>query len=50
MQTRKMKYFFEDYVLYPLVYIGLCIGALAASLCFLLWDILVFIFSFGKKK
>jgi hypothetical protein len=50
MQTRKMKYFFEDYFLYPLVYIGLCIAALAVTLCILLWDTLVFVFSFGKKK
>jgi hypothetical protein len=45
-----MKYFVEACVMYPLVHIGLCTGALAASLCFLLWDILIFIFSFGKKK
>jgi len=50
MQTRKMKYFFEDYVLYPILYIVFAIVAVIIHSCMSIWDLVIFIASIGKKK
>jgi len=50
MQIRNIKFFLEDYILYPIIYFGICLAAIFANILLKVWDILVFIFSFGKKK
>jgi len=50
MQIRKIKFFLEDYILYPIIYFGLCLAAIFASILLKVWDIAIFLFNFGKKK
>ena len=45
-----MKYFFEDYILYPVFYILFAIVAVIIHACISIWDLIVFAFTYKKKK
>jgi hypothetical protein len=45
-----VKNFAEDFLVYPVVYIGLCAAAVAANVAFWIWDAFGYLFSLLKKK
>jgi len=45
-----MKYFFEDYILYPVLYSIFAIAAVIIHSCISVWDLIVFAFTHKKKK
>jgi hypothetical protein len=50
MQIRRVKNFAEDYLLYPVFYLGFSVVAVVVNVLFWIWDAFAYLFYLLKKK
>ena len=50
MQIRRVKNFAEDYLLYPVLYLGFSVVAVVVNVFFWIWNAFAYLFYLLKKK